>query len=219
MSTYLDTSALLAYYLPEPRSEAFNTLISAVASPTISNLVECEMVAVIGQKVRGGSYNRRDANRALGRFRSDVQRGAFRYIVVDNRLIQAAIALLESFGVALRTLDALHVTAVLEYRCGLVTGDARMAKAAERLGVTVSYVPSALSNVGVDTVEALINTLGLDGVLDYRKWDDEGSRERRELEFIRTLHPEDDELWCHVPSGAVVRVRLEDGQFYGKLLK
>lgn len=219
MSTYLDTSALLAYYLPEPRSEAFNALISAAASPAISNLVECEMVAVIGQKVRGGSYNRRDADRALGRFRSDVQRGAFRYIVVDDRLIQAAITLLESFGVALRTLDALHVTAVLEYQCSLVTGDARMAKAAERLGVTVSYVPSASSNVGVDAVEALINTLGLDGVLDYRKWDDEGSRERRELEFIRTLRPEDDELWCHVPSGALVRVRLEDGQFYGRLLK
>jgi predicted nucleic acid-binding protein len=219
LSTYLDTSALLAYYLPEPRSEAFNALISAAASPAISNLVECEMVAVIGQKVRGGSYNRRDADRALGRFRSDVQRGAFRYIVVDNRLIQAAIALLENFGVALRTLDALHVTAVLEYQCDLITGDARMARTAERLGIMVSYVPSALSNVGVDAVDALINTLGLDGVLDYRKWDDEGSRERKELKFIRTLHPEHDELWCHVPSGAVVRVRLEDGQFYGRLLR
>lgn len=219
MSTYLDTSALLAYYLPEPCSEAFNTLISAAASPAISNLVECEIVAVIGQKVRGGSYNRRDAGRALGRFRSDVQRGTFRYIVVDNRLIQAAIALLESFGVALRTLDALHVTAVLEYQCDLITGDARMARTAERLGIMVNYVPSALSNVGVDAVEALINTLGLDGVLDYRKWDDEGSRERRELEFIRTLLPEHDELWCHVPSGTVVRVRLEEGQYHGKVLK
>lgn len=219
MSAYLDTSALLAYYLPEPRSEAFNALISAAPSPAISNLVECEMVAVVGQKVRGGSYNRRDADRALDRFRGDIQRGAFRYIVVDNHLIQAAIALLESFSVALRTLDALHVAAVREYRCDLVTGDARMARAAERLGVAVSYVPSALSNVGVDAVDALINTLGLDGELDYRKWDDESSREHRELEFIRTLRPEDDELWCHVPSGALVRVRPEEGQFYGKLLK
>jgi len=219
LSTYLDTSALLAYYLPEPRSEAFNALISAAASPAISNLVECEVVAVIGQKVRSGTYNRRDADRALERFRGDVRRGAFRYIVVDNDLIQAAIALLEGFSVALRTLDALHVTAVLEYRCDLITGDARMARAAKQLGVTVDYVPSALSNVGVDAVDALINTLGLGGVLDYRRWYEGDSRERRELEYIRALPPGDDELWCHLPSGAVVRVRSDGGQFHGKLLK
>lgn len=219
MSTYLDTSALLGYYLPEPRSEAFDALISAVESPAVSNLVECELVAVMGQKVRSGSYNHRDAKRAWERFRGDIQRGAFRYIVIDHQLIHAAMTLVEDLNVALRTPDLLHVAAIVHYRCGLITGDACLAEAAEQLGITTCHVPSPITNQGVGAIDAVIKTLRLDGVLDHRKWSNPYSRERRELLLIRAARAERNQLWCHVPSGAVVQVSLAEGQYRGKLLK
>jgi len=208
LSTYLDTSALLAYYLPEPRSEAFDAIIRTTASPAISNLVECEMVALVGQKVRGGTYNRRDAGRALGRFREDIGRGAYRYLVVDEGLIHAAMTLMEGFKVALRTLDALHTAAVIQYGCDLLTGDERMARSARGLGITTTYIPNrAAPNRGESVLEALVNTLGLGE--DVRSDD---------LERLRGPDPEHGELWYHVPSGAVVRVTAEEGLFHGKLL-
>ena len=219
MSTYLDTGALLAYYLPEPRSEAFNDLISAVEGPAISNLVECEVVAAIGHKVRDGSYNHRGAKCALERFRSDIRRGTFRYIVVDNQLIHAAMTLAEDLSIALRTPDLLHIAAILQYRCDLITGDPCLAEAAEQLGIATRYVPRPITNQGVGAIDAVIKTLRLDGVLDHRRWSNPYSRERKELVFIRASRTERNQLWCHVPSGAVVRVNLAEGQFCGKLLR
>jgi predicted nucleic acid-binding protein len=220
LSTYLDTSALLAYYLPEPRSAKFDALISTTTSPAVSSLVECEMVAVLGQKVRGGRYNRSDALRALNKFRDDIGRGAYRYIIVDSQLIRAATELLGGFTMALRTLDAIHVAVVVQYGCDLITGDERMAKTARQLGIVTMFVASTRKiNQGTSAVDAVINTLSLANTLTPHEWHVEGSRENRELECLRDVEAEHGGLWYHLPSQAVVRVENDGRTYYGRILK
>lgn len=94
-----------------------------------------------------------------------------------------------------------------------------MAEAAERLGIATCYVASPITNQGVNAVDALIKTLRLDGALDHRKWSNPYSGERKELMLIRASRTERNQLWCHVASGAVVRVSLTEGRYHGKFLR
>lgn len=119
----------------------------------------------------------------------------------------------------MRTLDTLHIAALLQYKCELITGDAQMAKTAEQLGVVTHYVPSAFSNSGVNAVDAVIKTLGLSSTLDQKQWGEPRSLERQDLELMRSSRAEGTQLWYHVPTGAIVRVAHEQGHYQGKLLR
>jgi predicted nucleic acid-binding protein len=132
---YLDTSILVAYYCPEPLSEAAETMILADAQPAVSALTEVELVSALARKIREGELSRENANRVLTEFQSHLNRFLFKRIPLERDHYSVAFHWLAQFAVPLRTLDALHLAVAAQNNIELVTADRQLLQSARKLGV------------------------------------------------------------------------------------
>lgn len=140
MSGYVDTSVLVACYLPEPKSAAANRLVASLEGPVISPLTEVEICSVLSRRVRERDLSPDDGWRVLSLFRTHVEGGFFRRLPLDQREFGQAREWLALFSTPLRTLDALHLAVVVSNGLALLTADRAFARAARGLGVTVTLV-------------------------------------------------------------------------------
>ena len=67
---YIDTSVIVAYYCPEPMSEAVEELIIEIKQPAISHLTEIEFASAISRKIREKNLSQTDGNKILTQFQS-----------------------------------------------------------------------------------------------------------------------------------------------------
>lgn len=65
---YIDTSVIVAYYCPEPMSEAVEELIIEIKQPAISHLTEIEFASAISRKIREKIYLKPTAIKFLFNF-------------------------------------------------------------------------------------------------------------------------------------------------------
>ena len=91
---YIDTSVLVAYYCPEPISEAAERLLQRVETPVISSLTEVELVSAIARKVRGKELSAGDGNRIINQYRSHRKDAILRLISLTEAHFQAAFNML-----------------------------------------------------------------------------------------------------------------------------
>lgn len=134
---YLDTSALLKWYVPEAGSDAFGEWIATQEQAEISRLTCLEVRSTLAKKLRIGQLDRQQAEETLARFQSDVGDGLFLlYTLNDEDWLAAEIMLSTADGIPLRSLDALHL-AVAQSRSisTLATGDRVLADAARAIGM------------------------------------------------------------------------------------
>lgn len=141
-SLYWDTSCVLALYVPEQISSQASELASVEKGPIHSSaILEFEMTFAIHAKEARSEIPRGSSERLLSRFLTDLQRG--RYLLVplgiDIKASAKEIAakmLQTEPSVFLRTLDGIHIATALKLGSPeLVTGDKKMADAANLLGV------------------------------------------------------------------------------------
>lgn len=134
---YIDTSALLKWYLPEPGSDAFTAWIGTQHEASISRLVSVEIHVVLTRKQRLGELTEPQAKRALTAFLADVDDGLFRMQPIENPHWDEAERLVAFSGVpGLRTLDALHLAvARVDQAQIFMTADTALAVAARALGM------------------------------------------------------------------------------------
>ena len=132
---YVDTSALAAYYCPEPLSERVETFLREAGRLVISNLVEVELFSALSRKVREGALTDTDAKRISARFLSHLQDGVFEVFSVESQHFVLAREWLGLFTLPLRTLDALHLSVVSQNDLAVVTLDKVLHKAAKQLGL------------------------------------------------------------------------------------
>ncbi len=134
---YIDTSALLKWYLPERGSEAFGAWIAAQDEVRVSVLTRVEVHATLARKQRTREIGADDARRALDAFLADLDDGLFVMHKLDEPHWTEAEALLDSVpDVPLRTLDALHLAcARFEQARVFATADLKLAAAARLLGM------------------------------------------------------------------------------------
>lgn len=134
---YIDTSALLKWYLPERGSEAFGTWIATQDEARISALTRVEVRATLARKQRNREISAADARRAADAFLADLDDGLFVVHRLDEPHWSEAEALLQAVeDVALRTLDALHLAcARIEQARVFATADLKLAAAARLLGM------------------------------------------------------------------------------------
>ena len=91
---YIDTSVLVAYYCPEPISEAAERLLQRVKTPVISSLTEVELVSAIARKVREKELPVGDGNRIINQYRSHRKNAILRLISLAEVHFQAAFNML-----------------------------------------------------------------------------------------------------------------------------
>lgn len=140
MRSYLDTSALAKLYLNEPRSDEFEEYLGTLDEPLISTLTLVEMRSLLDRHRRMDHLDRETEDRVFDRFSEDVERRVLFLRPVEDDDVRAAASLLGRFpDIALRTLDALHLSlaAALDVE-ELATADRTMARAGEELGLRVA---------------------------------------------------------------------------------
>lgn len=133
MIRYIDTSVLVAYYLPEPLSERVERSLRRIDTPAISPLVELEFASVLARKVRARELAPVAARAALEQFRAHQEQGLYRRLEIGTAHYDQARRWVEAFKPPLRTLDALHLSVAANAAAELLTADVQLARAARAL--------------------------------------------------------------------------------------
>jgi len=137
---YLDTSVVVAYYCPEPFSEAVERMLHRMEQPAISALTEVEFASALARKVRERGMSGEEANLVLNAFKSHINQRLFTRIPVDREHYTVAFTWLTQFSLPLRTLDALHLAVAAGADLDLITADRGLSQSARKLGVRTKFL-------------------------------------------------------------------------------
>ena len=135
---YLDTSALVKIYVPEPESASLDRSLAGRRDLLVSDLALTEVASAIARRQREGALPDSVGARIYRRLLSDVEEGLFLRLSADQQTHRDAERVLMTSRVALRTLDALHLSLAIQgLAAAVATFDRRMADAAVTLGLAV----------------------------------------------------------------------------------
>jgi predicted nucleic acid-binding protein len=137
MSTlYVDTSALLKWYLQEPYSDEFCSFIQDKPGARISSLTITEMHCTLARLIRAHEISAGYAAEAMAAFSAQTAAGYLVPLPVHDDYFLNATELIDTLKLPLRTLDALHLAIAHATGCEqFVTADKIQAKAARSIGL------------------------------------------------------------------------------------
>ena len=141
MTAYIDTSVLVAYYCPEPRSKAAQQAIQTASEAVISPLVEIELYSALAIKARAKELDAESARSILSLFNQHLAGGCFRIVPIEAPEYALARDWLARFTSPLRAADSLHLAAASTNGLTLLTSDSALAKSAKRFGVKFNLLP------------------------------------------------------------------------------
>jgi predicted nucleic acid-binding protein len=143
---FLDTSALVKYYVDEIGSAWIRGLVRATPEPLllVSHLVTVEVCSALARRLREGTLTSEDYEQTKIAFRRDYL-SQFQVVMAAAPIVNAACDLLERHP--LRAYDATHLAVALEANRSLVarghaaltflSADDRLNQAASAEGLTV----------------------------------------------------------------------------------
>lgn len=138
---YVDTSVLVAYYCPEPLSNAAEKAIGEASQPAVNRLIEVEFCSALAIKIRTGELDVASAERLLSQFRLHLDERRYRIVPLKARQYALAADWISRFSTPLRTVDALHLASAFSNGLRLLTADQRLARSAEHFGVECELIP------------------------------------------------------------------------------
>jgi hypothetical protein len=134
---YLDASALVKLFLPEPESDALNDALVGAEDVMISDLALTEMASALGRRRREGHLQVAESRR-LYREAEKLAALSHRIELTPPMHRRAERLLLSSLDMPLRALDALHVATALDAGAAtIVSYDPRLRSAAASQGLFV----------------------------------------------------------------------------------
>lgn len=140
---YLDTSAIVPYYVPEKLSDVVEQLLQKQEDkPIISQLVEVELFSALSRRVRMGEVSQNDARRITELFENHLNESLYRLVLLENQHYRLARDWISRFDLPLRTLDALHLAVCSINNFSLVTADDKLAQSATILGIDILLLTS-----------------------------------------------------------------------------
>lgn len=139
-AAYLDTSVVVAFYVPEPLSAQVQGIYNGQVSPTISELVELEFFAALSLRVHIGDLDRTSAERAGSLFLGHLEGGWYGRLHLHAGHYVAARGYIARFDLPLKSPDPLHLAVAALDRLLIITADQQLARNAERLGLAVELV-------------------------------------------------------------------------------
>ncbi|VAX09551.1 hypothetical protein MNBD_GAMMA26-339 [hydrothermal vent metagenome] len=139
--TYIDTSALAKWYLPEAGSDSFADWMQQQDVTCISSLTKTEFRCLLARRQRMQLLTSVQVQELYAKFQQDCQDGhLLYYAVLDQHVLDAELMIESLPAIALRTLDALHLSIAHEISVkALATADKVMAQAAEQLEMEVAW--------------------------------------------------------------------------------
>lgn len=135
---YLDASALVKLFVPEPESDELNQALIGAEDVILSDLALTEMASALGRRTREGLLTQAESRR-LHREAAKLAASCRRAELTPPVHRRAERLLLTSRKVPLRTLDAMHVAMALDTAAAtLVTYDPHLRDAATSQGLFVA---------------------------------------------------------------------------------
>jgi predicted nucleic acid-binding protein len=139
-SVYLDSSVVVAYYVPEPGSGRVQALYRAADRSVISELVDVEVVAALSLRCRIGDLERAQARRIVTLFDEHLEAGLYGRFNLQPDHYRWARDAIARFDLPLKAPDALHLAAAHSGNSRLVTADRQLARNAEALNVSFELI-------------------------------------------------------------------------------
>ena len=142
---YLDTCIIAKLYLPEPESEAIQSLVTGVTDLTSSNLAVTELGSVLSRKNREGQIQSSVRDQIWDLFKGHIEENYWSFISVSDELCRYSDEIIKKCQdvVSIRTLDAIHLATCLQYKIfPLLTTDKNMLKAAQFLEIPLRSIPT-----------------------------------------------------------------------------
>lgn len=140
---YLDTSVLVAYYVPEALSERVQQRLLNSAIITVSELAQTEFVAALALRQRIGDLSLAHAQQVTTLFRRHLDDSLYRSLHFNSTVYSRACDYIARFDPPLKAPDALHLAAAALEQLPLVTADRQLAHNAETLGIAVELLAAA----------------------------------------------------------------------------
>ena len=139
LGVYIDSSALVKLYMPEPESELVDRFLRGRLDLVISELSITEVISAVARRKREGALDGKQARQIRDAVLSDAKSGSLRRLDLTPAIHRdAERILLSTESVSLRTLDALHIAlAVSGETSRVMTFDRHMAEAAVLYGLQV----------------------------------------------------------------------------------
>lgn len=136
----LDTSVIIAYYLPESYSAQAQAYYVTNPQLAVSNLIAVETVSVVSRLVRTGSLSQDAAKQMVKLFNEHWGNGFYVRIDLESRHFQLARQWITRFDLPLNAPDALHLSVASVGETTLVTADRQLARNAEALDISVDLL-------------------------------------------------------------------------------
>ncbi|MFO7632668.1 MAG: type II toxin-antitoxin system VapC family toxin [Caldilinea sp.] len=137
---YLDTSVLVAYYVPEPLSALAQQRLLAASTVFVSELVQTEMVSALSLRLRIGDLSLAAVQQVTTLFASHLAQGLYVPLHLSSAVYRQAQAYITRYDLPLKAPDALHLAAAALERAQLVTADRQLAHNAQALGIAVELL-------------------------------------------------------------------------------
>lgn len=138
---YIDTSCLVAYYLPEPKSDYVQDTLQNLSRICISNIAEIEMLSAIRKKQRMEELSIDHGFKAYNLFKTHIKNGLFEILELNSAVFKTSELVLRNSSLPLRTLDALHLGSAVEYKTAIFTFDNILLKAAKEIKIEIFHNP------------------------------------------------------------------------------
>ena len=138
-STYFDTSALAKWYILEHNTDVLTSYIISVEQAIISSLTITEMRCLLSKRRRVYNLSEKVEQQIYMAFLNDIHCGHLSVEPFIDQYFNIAAQLITDLSkIALRTLDALHLSIVQQNQIScLATADDVMEKAAKKMGICV----------------------------------------------------------------------------------
>ena len=135
---YLDASALVKIYLPEPGSDELNAILEDRDDLMMSDLAVTEIISALARRRREGLLSSTVVARLRRAILADVEMGYFHRVDLIPAVHREAERLLLTIeSIPLRAADSLHLALASAARAAsVVTFDKRLAEAALRAGLS-----------------------------------------------------------------------------------
>ena len=132
---YIDTSCLVAYYVPEPKSDYVQETIQNLNRVSISSVTEIEMLSAIRKKQRMDELSEEHGFKAYDLFKTHIKNGLFEILELNASVFRASEYILRNSSLPLRTLDALHLGMAVEHKTSIFTFDDILLEAAGEIKI------------------------------------------------------------------------------------
>ena len=133
---YLDASALVPCYAPEPWTEQAETLVLGTAQIAVSSLTIAETKNALVRKLKAGRLTRAEVEQAHAAIDQHLAANLYLYFVLTDQLFRDVPALSLAAPVFLRTADALHLAMAQHLGADLGTFDRDLRTSAQARGMT-----------------------------------------------------------------------------------